>query len=107
MTSVRIVGLLRAMAFLCGLCAGAGAVSAGELTPQPSADGGNDRLCINRDAATLKETFGGCRRGDIIVVAGLKASGVALVCDFGKTIQYSRGEPAACVYVGYVRAEVK
>lgn len=77
----------------------------------PAGDGSNvngaERVCGNGDAKTFNDTYANCKRGDIIGLGRATPLGVMLVCDFSKTVVYSKGEPIACVYTGSIRQTVK
>lgn len=69
--------------------------------------GGVERVCGNGEAKSFAETYANCKRGDVIGLGRASPSGVMSVCDFTKTILYTRGEAIACVYTGTIRQTVK
>ncbi|HLO94280.1 MAG TPA: hypothetical protein VK195_08180 [Burkholderiaceae bacterium] len=68
---------------------------------------GQEHVCGNGEAKTLAETYANCKRGDLIGLGRASPLGVMSVCDFSKTILYTKGEAIACVYTGAVRQSAK
>jgi hypothetical protein len=80
---------------------------AGQAGSEGSNLSGTERTC-GKAARTVGEAFSGCKRGDIIGLTLVPDTGVvSALCDFTKTILYSRGEPVACVYTGAIRQGAK
>ena len=67
---------------------------------------GTERVC-GKPGQTAAEAFSGCKRGDIIGLVMAGSGMAASVCDYSKTIMYSRGEPTSCVYTGPIRPNAK
>ncbi len=68
---------------------------------------GMERVCGNGEAKNFNDTYANCKRGDIIGLGRATPLGVMSVCDFSKTVLYTKGEPIACVYTGSIRQTVK
>lgn len=68
---------------------------------------GIERVCGNGEAKNFNDTYANCKRGDIIGLGRATPLGVMSVCDFSKTVLYTKGEPIACVYTGSIRQTVK